>query len=679
MNSTTDSTIDRTFASLAILKVNADKGKDYIQNFVPFVVEAARLNGSEVIATEDVRAKVESEFGLRIPLNPLKTILGRAAADGKIGRQAGVFCLLPDTDDYDIIVRREDFLRQYAGLVTKLIKFVSDRYDTSWTVEAADAALLAYLDRNSMPVLAATVSGSPVVSAPATSQDAYFLVNAFIQHLSQVDYEGFNLLETVVKGRMLADVLLYENLGGVSKPFENVAIYFDTPFVIRALGCSGTNVQAPCLELTQMLSRYNARLYIFEHTLAETEGILERNLRLLREGGLDLLSCRGESLEYFVREDYRPSDIEDILLSLRVTLNRMNIHIKRAPPVTEQMELGVDEMKLRRILQEEVGYWDPVGKQIDRDVDSVTAVHRLRQGNIEHQLETCGSLFVTSNTSLARASHMFFGDEYGRSKAPHCMLDFVLATLVWLKDPLSVSSDLPRKRIIADCYSAMNPSDKLWRMYVEEAERLKKRAAVTDSEWHVLLASRRQLMDITHGNESAFADGTAAEVLKRARQELRREEQERLQEEHTRQQKRQQDEHAAQQQTLLDQQAKIQEDLDRVADRDREKQRRLDEHEAEEQAKNERIQRRSRRSARGLSRAFVFVVVIAILIECFHTLHLPSTHHASVGEQILVGAVIVAAVAGVVHLALAVCEWGRKSEAWLASLIEKQLRAFKEW
>src|SRR5689334_19941386 len=71
-------TAEQVITSLAVLKVNWDRNNDYINNFVPFAVEALRLLGDPVVAVGDVQSKIASEFGLRIPIAALRTILSRA-------------------------------------------------------------------------------------------------------------------------------------------------------------------------------------------------------------------------------------------------------------------------------------------------------------------------------------------------------------------------------------------------------------------------------------------------------------------------------------------------------------------------------------------------------------------------------------------------------------------------
>lgn len=78
-----------TITSLAILTVNwEDRKKGYLDNFIPFLVESIRHKDSEAISANEVRASVQSEFGLRLPVNIIKSLLPDLERQGYIRLQS---------------------------------------------------------------------------------------------------------------------------------------------------------------------------------------------------------------------------------------------------------------------------------------------------------------------------------------------------------------------------------------------------------------------------------------------------------------------------------------------------------------------------------------------------------------------------------------------------------------
>ena len=77
--------------SLAILKVNWDRlHVDYIENFVPFVVECARSRSEEVISLPTMQQMVSDNFRLSLPQNALRMIIIRATKRGYFRQESSV-------------------------------------------------------------------------------------------------------------------------------------------------------------------------------------------------------------------------------------------------------------------------------------------------------------------------------------------------------------------------------------------------------------------------------------------------------------------------------------------------------------------------------------------------------------------------------------------------------------
>ena len=338
----------------------------------------------------------------------------------------------------------------------------------------------------------------------------------------------FEHLEAVVKGSMLASVLAYPNLGQVEQRFDKVRVYFDTPLLLRIIGVAPPALQDPIHELLELLYRLNAELYCFESTLEETRGVLSATAKAI--GSPKEMRTFFEVNEYLVRSGRTPSYIESILARLEKLLRGRRIRVVDRPPHRD--ELTVDEDALEQMLKDEVGY--KRDETLRHDLDALTAIHRLRGGRHVGDLESCKAIFVTSNYPLTRTAIRFFSTARQAPDVPLCVLDHVLTTLVWLKCPRK-APDLPKKLLIAGCYAAFEPTDSLWRGYLERIEELRSNGSIDDEDYAVLrfsMEARRILMDVTAGDVEAFAEGTPQEVLARAKAEIRAESEDRARSEH---------------------------------------------------------------------------------------------------------------------------------------------------
>jgi hypothetical protein len=507
---------ETAITSLAILKVNWETSRrDYIANFVPFVSEALRTAPQDEVALPDLQKTVETSFGLRIPRGALKTILGRLAKNGAVSVRQGIYRRNATAlDSTAFLEARTKALREHDVLVTKLTTFCRDEHGVDWSDEEADAALLSYLQERSAPVLAAAVEGAPLPVPTTEVRDADYLVNAFIVHLHQTDLEGFEALETVVKGSMLASVLYYPNLGEIDQRLDQVSVYLDTRVLLQALGIGGEFMRESRKEFFQLLYDLGADLKCFEETALEMRVILENAARALRRGTTDATRTHGLVDQQLADAGYTPTDVELLIEKLPRRLAALRVQI--VPRPAPDRRFTIDESKFEVALRQGVHY--PRDEPLHHDLNAATAIYRLRRGRVRHRLEETPAIFVTTNTPFVRATHSFFRDECAYKGVPICVADHVFETLVWLKRSVD-APELPRKRILADSLAALRPDETLWRKYLQEITRLRERDEIEEDDFLILrdsIEARVELMNVTRGDIEAFSEGTVKEVLDQA-------------------------------------------------------------------------------------------------------------------------------------------------------------------
>jgi hypothetical protein len=101
-------------------------------------------------------------------------------------------------------------------------------------------------------------------------------------------------------------------------------------------------------------------------------------------------------------------------------------------------------------------------------------------------LEDSAAVFVTSNSSLAKAAWEVGKNHNSSKEVSSVITDYSLANVAWLKAPLG-APDLPTKELVAICYAAMEPSAALWGRYLEEIERLEASGDISPDDHAVLL------------------------------------------------------------------------------------------------------------------------------------------------------------------------------------------------
>ncbi len=522
----------RAVSALAVIKVNWDENKDYIANFVPVVAHCIRGAEHDAISLPDTQALVYETFGLRIPQGPLQTILHRMSRENILRRRHGVYYRVPEAlEHFDLGADRADVLRQHAHLVALLVDFAA-RLGRQWDEAQAEQALLGYVEVLAEPILGAVVAGEPVVDLPKIDVEGSVLTSRFVLDLCQKEPQAFEYLVTVVKGTMLANVLfLPEAFSGGRARLGEVEVYLDTPIVLRAMGYAEEPYRVPAEELIELLREEGAKLRIFEHTLHEVEGVLDGAAATYRTG-TQKDHFPGDVVDYFASESFSRSDVEMDIGSLLGRLQDHGIQVVPTPEHSEQLALA--ERDLEAALKEGVHYHRH-GTMV-KDLDSLTAVYRRRGGEVRRHVESCHALLVTTNTTLAHVSRVFFSQVFTGRSVPICMSDYALAAIAWLMNPTQ-AADLPRSQIVAISYAALNPPDDVWRKYLSEIRRLQEKGELSEEQVGLLLFSpdaRLELMNATSGDVGAFATGTIAQVLRHAEESARAEVEEELERERAR-------------------------------------------------------------------------------------------------------------------------------------------------
>ncbi|MFJ5956896.1 hypothetical protein ACIQC5_13175 [Paenarthrobacter sp. NPDC092416] len=517
----TMTTSNALLASLAIIKANWDVSQEsYVDNFLPFFLDAAKEAAGAPLSALAAKTHIRERFGIDIPEGVLST-LSRRAAQKKLGhRENGSF--VADRSQLDGIRdlgrQKADHLRRQTALVSQLINFAEERFQRTLSIEEAEDALLDHIEAHSVPLLGSVVNGAPYDARPSSSSDktTEYIVNAFVGHVVSSMPDAFEHLEAVVKGSMLAVSLYLPNGSELGRRIDRTTFYLDAPVLLKALGYEGQDAMEAAKDLIILSRDAGANLACFEHSVSEVRGILQRSASKASQGAFHGSNRRATD-SHFASMGVTASDI--LLMSQRLDddINALGVAIQERPDPSPA--LTIDELALEDLMGESMGYSSR--DALLNDLDSLTAVHRLRGGRSSSRLETCRALLVTTNAGLARVGRSFFM-RGGDHEWPPALTDHHLATLVWLKKP-QAAPNLPRAQILADCFAALEPGGRIWDRYLGEIQRLSHTGEISESDVMLLRYSteaERSLMDRTMGDADRVTSTTVADILETVKAEI---------------------------------------------------------------------------------------------------------------------------------------------------------------
>ena len=524
--------MDNAIASLAVLKVNWDYlKKDYIENFIPFIATLIKKYNYGAIDVNTICNDFRKEFGLVIPYHPMCTILARAQKRGLIDKSYDTF--KPNKNkvaQFDFTRTADEQIRKQEKIIKEFIDFAKREYSVELTKEGADAAFISFLKDHDLDILFASHQ-STVLPPIKPSNEKKFLIYKFIKDAHESEPQVFEFIVDIAVGYILASAILYDKFNKFAGKLRKINFYFDTRCILRLIGAEGKEKKDAYMEFFKTLLEEKGNLFIFQHTYDEIMGILEDALRRVGSPLYDP-SLASPVLRYFVENNYKSSDVERFIVNADSVLQENKIIKVDAPDPNKYKYYQIDEEKLYGAIVEIYKEQNPSFKELEkrsaiqRDVKSIASIYKLRKGRKPKTIKEADSIFATTNSGLSYANKRFESSEIGEDhNIPACLTDIFIGTLIWLQSPAKVLS-LNEKKIIADCYAALQPNDTLIKKFLNEVEKLKGEKKISDDE-HYLLRTHRVAMELleekTMGDPNNFTDKTSEEILEEIREGIKKE------------------------------------------------------------------------------------------------------------------------------------------------------------
>lgn len=505
--------MEKQLISFAIISVNEKHNVDQFDNFVPFVKEAILRSGVEIISANELQHEIKKHFKIDLPISVVNTILKRKLLPkGYVKKDKKT--LVPDYEklnnsDFEKI--KQQLIERHEKLINEIIEFGKKKYQYEIEVNEAEKGLELFLEKHQLALLDSSVNPPSYqnhIQTDSQENRLEYIISKFIENAYKDSSVSFDYLISIVKGTMLTNALYYrDDVTTINMKFKGTEIYFDSTFLIYALGYAGQAHQAPCIELIEMLRSHKAVLKVFKHNIEEIIGILEYCKNNLTKGVHD---SHG-TITNFIEKRYSKSDIDKIIYGIENELkDRLRISVSE-PVDYDEHSFVISHEELHEELKHNITYRKENARE--RDVESVSAVMRLRRGDKPLFVEKSRALFVTNNYKFSRVIKEYFLDEDNPKIIPPVIHDSTLTNIMWLKNP-SKTPDLPRKRIIAQTYAAIQPPEHLWTRYLETIQIHEDQFTENDIIYLNHSAGARELlMDVTMGDEDLISIGTINEIL----------------------------------------------------------------------------------------------------------------------------------------------------------------------
>jgi hypothetical protein len=154
--------------------------------------------------------------------------------------------------------------------------------------------------------------------------------------------------------------------------------------------------------------------------------------------------------------------------------------------------------------------------QIERDVESISNIFKIRKQNQATSLKTCKAILLTSNEIIAYAAKKYEKSEWEfKSIIPICVTDIFLSTILWANYPTK-NENLNIRKLISECYNIIELDNRLLIKFYEDIVKMHKENTITDEQFYLLSASNLTyglLEQKTLNDLDEYTDKTPNEIL----------------------------------------------------------------------------------------------------------------------------------------------------------------------
>ena len=514
---------------MAVIRVNWDqKGASFLDNYVPFVHEALDRLETDIFSIDDFKNNFKEIAEFSIPTGALLSLLKHAERKYELieRQRSGEYKIVKErlsNDNFSSI--RDEQQEKFRRLATSFARFASKVYGQNVNKEEVGEYFFEIL-YDIAPTLFMShgeINNEVTFTDEASSNPTNkYMVAKYVSDVQKNEPDTFDIVLSFVRGSMLTETFYYsQNVADIeNKPLRRTEVYFDTQFLARVLGFADESVCTPCIELVDMLQELGVKMRCFRQTLNELHGIFHAAISQFSSTGRLNARAPGDIFDSINHKGISPSDLVVYINKIEEELKEKKIWIQEKPELIS--EYSINESKFSEILAEV--FEQQTDKARNHDISCIQAIWQLRFGRVQSYLDKCKAIFVTTNSSLAWHATRFFNEEYGHSNAPVCMSDHVFTALVWMKSAKKVP-DIPKDRLVANCYSALLPSESLWGKYINEVNNLMDKGTINEQDYHVLvnsLVAREQVMVQSFSNDDNIF-GSVESILKKAKDDYNKE------------------------------------------------------------------------------------------------------------------------------------------------------------
>lgn len=496
-----------------------NRNKDLLDLITPFVLYAVskKTAPGEKIDIEYTVNYVRENYGYKdIPPSAIKKILNRNP-EKCIKKDKKNYFLLASLDSYtnEIDRRRAECEERIKNIGEQLALYLKSHCvrKRDYTSKEAIAGLHSFFSHYGLYLGTERLEQQEKLTPKEHEIDYY--ISRYIFEKKASNSIEYKYIIDLVKGYFLktAIYLQPENGNLTSANYSNVEFYYDTPILLNLLGYQSEEEEKAAKELHAMLKSQKGKCHFFPHAETEMVSILSAYQRMLTTG-----EHARRTLEGLDRKKYTASSVERIKSSWKKTLETMFGITQKDIPAYSVKEDGsvdeklvLDETELKAAVREKTKHY--AEDNLQRDIESLLAIHRIRNNCPCLEIESSKAVFVTNNYDLTVAWNKYYKSKVDAKVFPIIITLPELAAIAWIKS--GSVDNLPESQLLTNAYAALQPIPELLEKFSIVLDQMQYEGRITADEAAALRTNhyvKRELWEKTFGDENAANEQTVLEI-----------------------------------------------------------------------------------------------------------------------------------------------------------------------
>ena len=502
--------------------------KDMIDLITPFVMyaTASLTSPNEIINIHNVQNYVQQHFAYKdIPESIIRKVFNRKPYSA-IRRKDHNYYLSQSIDTQISYMdnRMKECERHLQILGEKLHEYLNSHCKKSKITDAKHAIDCLHLFFSRYGLQIGTDDLASINFSPKQYEIDYYIAR-YIFECKDQNNEEYTHLNDLIKGYFLrlAIYIQPENSNLTKANYSNITFFYDTPFLIDLLGYSGPEREKNASILHNMLKKQKGKFCFFPHTKQEITDILYAYKHSLNPSAF---SNSYRTLDGLNARNYNSYDVDREISLLPSILERDFGIIEQEIPPYETKKNGavneekvIDENALKNHIRDNTPHY--TDDNLENDVISALAIHRLRKDCGSNNIETCRYLFVTNNYDFTNAFNTYYKQNINNKTFQLIISDNTLSAITWIK--CGEISELPESELLKNAYCALHPIPEIMKKVDEILQKLSYSGQLTPEQVVTLRADRvfqNEIWSNSFGDISSITEYSIQEARKKYENQL---------------------------------------------------------------------------------------------------------------------------------------------------------------